>query len=50
MKDDFPVVVTKNKIRGIGRALQFRFECSEIGKNFDLLGWSVQYGIGQVPQ
>lgn len=38
-----PVVTSKNKVRGIGKSLQFRFECSEIGKNFDLLGWSVAY-------
>lgn len=37
----FPVVVTKNKVRGWGRAMQFRFESNEIGKNFDLLGWAV---------
>lgn len=39
----FPVVVTKNKIRGSGRAIQFRFESDEIGKDFDLLGWAVPY-------
>lgn len=38
----FPVVVSKNKVRGHGRAIQFRFE-SEPGKDFDLLGWSVAY-------
>lgn len=39
----YPVVVTKNKVRGTGRSIQFRFECSEIGKNFDLLGWTAAY-------
>lgn len=39
----FPVIVSKHRIRGKGRAIQLRFECSEIGKNFDLLGWAVQY-------
>lgn len=39
----FPVVVTKNKVRGTGRSIQFRFECSTIGKNFDLLGWSTAF-------
>lgn len=39
----YPVVVTKNKVRGTGRAIQFRFENSEIGKDFDLLGWAVAY-------
>lgn len=33
-----PVVITRNKIRGKGRALSIRFE-SEAGKDFDLLGW-----------
>lgn len=39
----FPVIVTKNKVRGAGKAIQFRFESDEIGKNFDLLGWAVPY-------
>lgn len=37
----FPVVVTKNKVRGSGKSIQFRFESDEIGKDFDLLGWAV---------
>lgn len=39
----FPIVVTKNKIRGNGKAVQFRFESDEIGKDFDLLGWAVPF-------
>jgi len=39
----FPVVVTKNKVRGSGKAIQFRFESDEIGKDFDLLGWAVPF-------
>lgn len=39
----FKVVSTRNRVRGQGQALQFRFECDEIGKNFDLLGWQVFY-------
>jgi len=39
----FAVVATKHKVRGHGRAIQFRFENNEIGKDFDLLGWSVAY-------
>lgn len=39
----FPVIVTRNKVRGNGRALQFRFESNGIGKDFDLLGWAVPY-------
>ena len=39
----FPVVISKNKVRGSGKAIQFRFETAERGKSFDLLGWSVAY-------
>lgn len=39
----FPVVVSKNKVRGHGRAIQFRFESAGPGKDFDLLGWAVPY-------
>jgi hypothetical protein len=37
----FPIVISKNKVRGNGRAIQFRFESDEIGHDFDLLGWAV---------
>lgn len=36
----FPIVVTKNKVRGKGRALQIRF-VSETGKDAELVGWGV---------
>ena len=36
----FPVVITKNKVRGHGKSIQFRFSSSEVGSNFDLLGWA----------
>lgn len=39
----YDIVVSRHKVRGRGRAIQFRFECDEIGKNFDLLGWSVAF-------
>lgn len=45
----FPVVVTKNKVRGQGKAIQFRFESNEIGKDFDLLGWAVPYSGNTEP-
>lgn len=45
----FPVVVTKNKVRGNGRAIQFRFESSEIGKDCDLLGWAVPFAGNTQP-
>lgn len=38
-----PVVISKNVVRGSGKSVQFRFECSDAGKNFDLLGWAVAY-------
>lgn len=41
--EGFEVVTSKNKVRGSGKSIQFRFECSERNKNFDLLGWSVAY-------
>lgn len=37
----FAVITTKNKVRGHGRAMQLRFSSSEVGSNFDLLGWAV---------
>lgn len=37
----YPLVVTKNKVRGRGRALQLKFSDSA-GKDMRLAGWSVQ--------
>lgn len=37
----FGLVVTKNKVRGNGKAIQFRFGTDEAGRNFDLHGWSL---------
>ncbi len=45
----FPVVISNNKVRGSGKAVQFRFECNEANKNFDLLGWSVAYAGNTEP-
>lgn len=36
----FPILVTKNKVRGKGRALQLRF-VSESGKDAEIVGWGV---------
>lgn len=36
----YSIVVSRHKVRGVGKAIQFRFECDEIGKDFDILGWS----------
>jgi hypothetical protein len=49
LESGFPVVVSNNKVRGHGKAVQFRFGTSEIGKNFDLLGWSVLYAGNTKP-
>ena len=38
----FPVTVSKNKIRGVGKAIRLRFESQE-GKDFDLLGWAINF-------
>lgn len=45
----FSMVVTKNKVRGNGKAIQFRFETSDAGKNFDLVGWSIAVSGSPVP-
>jgi len=37
----YPVVVTKNKVRGSGRALNLRFD-SSTGKDLQLLGWAIE--------
>lgn len=38
-----PVITTKHKVRGVGRALQIKFT-SEPGKNFEVLGWNIVVG------
>lgn len=40
--DGYPVVTSKLKLRGKGRALQLKFE-SEDGKDFILYGWSIPF-------
>ena len=45
----FSMVVTKNKVRGNGKAIQFRFGTSEAGKNFDLVGWSIAVTGNPIP-
>lgn len=42
---DYSVITTRNKVRGKGKAVVLRFE-SEDGKDFQLLGWSVEYSAG----
>jgi hypothetical protein len=38
----YPLVITKNKIRGRGKALQMKFE-AETGKNMHIYGWSMNF-------
>jgi hypothetical protein len=45
----FGMVITKNKIRGNGKSLQFRFEISDAGKNFDINGWAIAVSGSPIP-
>ena len=45
----FEVVTSKNKVRGNGKAVQFKFGTDEIGKNFQLLGWAVAFSGNTKP-
>jgi hypothetical protein len=40
--DGYPLVITKNKIRGRGKALQIKYE-AEVGKDMKLVGWSITF-------
>jgi len=40
--DGYPLVISKNKIRGRGKAVQFKFS-SEEGKDMQIVGWSATY-------
>jgi len=37
--DGYPLVITKNKLRGRGKAVQFKFR-AEIGKDMKIVGWT----------
>ena len=41
-EDGYPLVISKNKIRGRGKAVQFKFT-SEEGKDMQIVGWSATY-------
>lgn len=46
--DGYPVVVTRNKVRGRGRVLQLRFESSaEADEDSHLLGYSIEYKVSR---
>lgn len=47
--DGFPMIITKNKVRGNGKSLQFRFGTDERERNFDLHGWSIAVTGGTQP-
>jgi len=40
--DSYPLVISKNKIRGRGKALQLKF-ASESGKDMQLVGWTTTF-------
>lgn len=40
--DGYPLVITKNKIRGRGKALQMKLQ-AEAGKDMKLVGWSMTF-------
>jgi hypothetical protein len=37
--DGYPLVISKNKLRGRGKAVQFKF-ASEAGKDMKIVGWT----------
>jgi hypothetical protein len=41
---DYDVIYSRNKVRGSGRAVQFKFSESRQGYGFTLVGWHVFYG------
>jgi len=43
------VVYSRNKVRGSGNAIQFRFSESSEGRGFTLLGWQVQFQARTTP-
>lgn len=45
----YPIVVTKSKIRGNGKAIQFRYGTDEPHRNFDLHGWAISVTGDTVP-
>ena len=40
--DGYPLVITKNKVRGRGKALQIKYKAEE-GKQMHLMGWSIGF-------
>lgn len=47
-RNGYLVAISKNKVRGKGRALQLRFTSSP-GKDFNLLGYGIWYSKEMAP-
>lgn len=43
-EDGYPIVVTRNKVRGRGRSLHLKFTAGA-GKNAHLIGWATNYAV-----
>jgi hypothetical protein len=43
----YNTIVTKNRVRGSGRSMVFRFSSNVVGADFDVLGWQPKY-LGNV--
>jgi hypothetical protein len=44
LDDGYPMVVTRNKVRGRGRCVQFKLTAGE-GKNSHIMGWATNFSI-----
>lgn len=44
LDDGYPIVVTRNKVRGRGRSLHLKF-AAEAGKDSHVSGWSINYTV-----
>lgn len=42
IEDGYPLVITKNKLRGRGKAVQLKFE-AEAGKDMQMVGWTATF-------
>jgi len=42
MDDGYPLVISKNKVRGRGKSLQVKFQSSP-GKDMSIVGWSINF-------
>jgi hypothetical protein len=42
IEDGYPLVITKNKLRGRGKAMQLKFS-SDVGKDMQIVGWTMTF-------